>query len=82
MFKNRCRLWDYVNEKLTDDEYAARLKPGMVFHPKDARIIVDLLIKKIKNEKLPRNLIKMGNIYEIDPEKLAGEILLCLLFLR
>ncbi|XP_022899439.1 NAC domain-containing protein 68-like [Olea europaea var. sylvestris] len=42
----------------------------MVFHPNDAQIL-DLLIKKIKNEKLPRNLVKLGNIYEIDPEKLA-----------
>ncbi|CAA3011971.1 probable S-acyltransferase 23 [Olea europaea subsp. europaea] len=65
------RLSDYVNEKLTDEEYFARLDKVMVFHPNDAQILDLLIKKKIKNEKLPRNLVKLGNIYEIDPEKLA-----------
>ncbi|CAA2964277.1 NAC domain-containing 67-like [Olea europaea subsp. europaea] len=30
-------------------------------------------MKKIKNEKLPRSRVKLGNIYEIDPETLADD---------
>ncbi|KAL2464625.1 NAC transcription factor 29 [Forsythia ovata] len=64
----------YYNSQISDDEYFKNISPGYVFHPSDAQLIVDYLIPKIKNEKLPRCLIKVVNdIYNLNPEKLADD---------
>lgn len=71
----KFRPEDYSHEKLYYDDCYKIVGPDYVFHPSDVQIIVDYLIKKIKNQDMPLHWIKLANVYEIDPEKLAGEII-------
>ncbi|KAL2538205.1 NAC domain-containing protein 67-like [Forsythia ovata] len=61
---------DYLSS-LTDDEYFESLPPGFRFVPRDEELIVHYLIKKIRNEKLPRNKINILNLYNFNPEQLS-----------
>ncbi|CAA3011217.1 NAC domain-containing protein 55-like [Olea europaea var. sylvestris] len=69
----KFRPEDYSHEKLYYDDCYKIVGPDYVFHPSDVQIIVDYLIKKIKNQDMPLHWIKLANVYEIDPEKLADE---------
>ncbi|CAI9765737.1 unnamed protein product [Fraxinus pennsylvanica] len=62
---------DYFSRP-TDEEYFGSLPPGFRFVPRDDELIDDYLIKKIRNEKLPRNKINVLNLYEFNPEQLAN----------
>ncbi|CAA2994957.1 NAC domain-containing 67-like [Olea europaea subsp. europaea] len=63
---------DYFS-RLTDDKYFGGLPPGFRFVPRDVELIDDYLIKKIRNEQLPRNEIGVLNLYEFNPEQLAKD---------
>ncbi|CAI9779518.1 unnamed protein product [Fraxinus pennsylvanica] len=64
----------YYYSQVNDDEYFKNIFPGYVFHPTDAQLIVDYLIPKIKNETLPRSLIKVvNNVYDLNPENLEDD---------
>ncbi|CAA3030392.1 NAC domain-containing protein 67-like [Olea europaea var. sylvestris] len=63
---------DYFS-RLTDYEYFGSLPPGIRFVPRDDELIDDYLIKKIRNEELPRNKINVLNLYEFNPEQLAKD---------
>ncbi|CAI9765676.1 unnamed protein product [Fraxinus pennsylvanica] len=69
----KYRPQDYSHEKLYYDDFYKIAGPDFVFHPTDNQIVVLFLINKIKNQKMPLHWIKLANIYEIDPEKLADE---------
>lgn len=65
----------YYYSQVSDNEYFKNIFPGYSFHPIDAQLIVDYLIPKIKNEMMPRSLIKIvNNIYDLYPEYLEGRI--------
>ncbi|KAF9664740.1 hypothetical protein SADUNF_Sadunf16G0049500 [Salix dunnii] len=53
------------------DPYFRTLPPGIRFCPKDEELVVHYLMKKIRNEPLPRNRIHEVNIYEYHPKTLA-----------
>ncbi|KAL6341577.1 hypothetical protein AAG906_032697 [Vitis piasezkii] len=50
------------------------LPPGYRFNPADAEIIVFYLRKKVDHQPLPPNKIIEVNVYDYDPEELAGNI--------
>ncbi|KAJ6756293.1 putative proteinC DOMAIN-CONTAINING PROTEIN 102-LIKE [Salix purpurea] len=53
------------------DPYFRTFAPGMRFFPKDKELVVYYLMKKIRNEPLPKNRIHEVNIYEYHPKTLA-----------
>lgn len=52
--------------------YFASIPPGYRFRPTDEELIVYYLLKKINNQPLPLNLINQCNVYEKNPQQLAG----------
>ncbi|GLT78749.1 hypothetical protein SLA2020_502770 [Shorea laevis] len=54
-----------------DLEYFKSLPPGFRFCPYDQELILCYLLRKIKNEPLPRNLIKEVQLYDQDPAVLV-----------
>ncbi|KAJ6756292.1 putative proteinC DOMAIN-CONTAINING PROTEIN 102-LIKE [Salix purpurea] len=53
------------------DPYFRTFPPGMRFWPKDKELVVYYLMKKIRNEPLPKNRIHEVNIYDYHPKTLA-----------
>ena len=56
------------NKPLTLDS----LPPGYRFNPTDGEIIVDYLRKKVDHQPLPMDKIIEVNLYDHDPDQLAG----------
>ncbi|KAL3569183.1 hypothetical protein D5086_029073 [Populus alba] len=54
------------------DPYFRGMEPGIRFFPLDQELVVEYLMKKIRNEPLPKNRIHEVNIYEYHPQTLAG----------
>jgi len=54
------------------DPYFRGFAPGIRFFPRDQELVVEYLMKKIRNEPLPKNRIHEVNIYEYHPKTLAG----------
>jgi len=54
------------------DPYFRGFAPGIRFFPHDQELVVEYLMKKIRNEPLPKNRIHEVNIYEYHPKTLAG----------
>ncbi|KAL2464298.1 NAC transcription factor 29-like [Forsythia ovata] len=79
--QNNGVAYHYPNflDEVSDYEYFQSLPVGFRFKPTHDELIVDYLMKKINNEKLPRNNITVANIYEFNPEilfdhhRLTGE---------
>ncbi|KAL9336329.1 hypothetical protein Peur_070817 [Populus x canadensis] len=53
------------------DPYFRGFAPGIRFFPRDQELVVEYLMKKIRNEPLPKNRIHEVNIYEYHPKTLA-----------
>ncbi|KAJ6300455.1 hypothetical protein OIU76_021282 [Salix suchowensis] len=53
------------------DPYLRTFPPGFRFYPKDEELVVYYLMKKIRNEPLPKNRIHEVNIYDYHPKTLA-----------
>ncbi|KAJ6870594.1 hypothetical protein NC652_036288 [Populus alba x Populus x berolinensis] len=53
------------------DPYFRGMEPGIRFFPLDQELVVEYLMKKIRNEPLPKNRIHEVNIYEYHPQTLA-----------
>ncbi|KAJ6864503.1 hypothetical protein NC651_035147 [Populus alba x Populus x berolinensis] len=53
------------------DPYFRGMAPGIRFFPLDQELVVEYLMKKIRNEPLPKNRIHEVNIYEYHPQTLA-----------
>ncbi|KAJ6425803.1 hypothetical protein OIU84_026392 [Salix udensis] len=53
------------------DPYFRTFPPGYRFWPKDEELVVYYLMKKIRNEPLPKNRIHEVNIYDYHPKTLA-----------
>ncbi|KAL2534751.1 NAC domain-containing protein [Abeliophyllum distichum] len=70
--QNNGVLYPNFLDEVSDDEYFRSIPVGFRFKPTHDELIVDYLMKKIKNEKLPRNNITLVNIYEFNPEILVG----------
>ncbi|KAL2507063.1 NAC transcription factor 29-like [Forsythia ovata] len=68
--QNNGVAYHYPNflDEVSDYEYFQSLPVGFRFKPTHDELIVDYLMKKINNEKLPRNNIAVANIYEFNPE--------------
>ncbi|KAL2455025.1 NAC domain-containing protein [Abeliophyllum distichum] len=64
-------LYPNFSDEVSDYEYFRSMPVGFRFKPTHDELIVDYLMKKIKNEKLPRNNITVVNIYEFSPEILV-----------
>ncbi|CAA3029615.1 NAC domain-containing protein 68-like [Olea europaea var. sylvestris] len=65
---------EYYNSQVSDDEYSNNIWPGFVFRPTDAELILDFLTRKIKNETMSRNLMKVvDNVYKLNPENLEDD---------
>ncbi|KAL2534689.1 NAC transcription factor 56-like [Abeliophyllum distichum] len=69
--QNNGVLYPNFLDEVSDDEYFRSIPVGFRFKPTHDELIVDYLMKKIKNEKLPRNNITSVNIYEFNPEILV-----------
>ncbi|KAI3822515.1 hypothetical protein L1987_10105 [Smallanthus sonchifolius] len=59
-------------EVTTDADYLDSLPVGYRFVPTDEELIKDYLMKKIKNESLPKTKIREVYIYEKHPKELVG----------
>ncbi|KAL2456038.1 Replication factor-A C terminal domain-containing protein [Forsythia ovata] len=72
--QNNGVAYHYPNflDEVSDYEYFQSLPVGFRFKPTHDELIVDYLMKKINNEKLPRNNITVANINEFNPEILFG----------
>ncbi|XP_011033356.1 PREDICTED: uncharacterized protein LOC105131874 [Populus euphratica] len=53
------------------DPYFRAFATGIRFFPHDQELVVEYLMKKIRNEPLPKNRIHEVNIYEYHPKTLA-----------
>ncbi|KAL2474076.1 NAC domain-containing protein [Forsythia ovata] len=61
-------------EDISDDEFFKRLGASYNFHPSDSQLIGGYLMRKINNQRVPRNKIKIvANIYDLNPEKLPAD---------
>lgn len=63
---------DRVIESSSDDRRRLYLPPGYRFHPNDDELICGYLLPKMQNKPLPWNHIKDVNLYDYNPEELAG----------
>ncbi|KAL2538207.1 NAC domain containing protein 47 [Forsythia ovata] len=71
-FDSSNDLIHYLNSsKLSHDEYLKSLPPGFHFRPTEKELIVDYLMKKIKNEKMYPSPIKDVDIYKFNLENIA-----------
>ncbi|KAL2459716.1 NAC transcription factor 29-like [Forsythia ovata] len=73
LMQNNGVAYHYPNflDEVSDYEYFQSIPVGFRFKPTHDELIVDYLMKKINNEKLPRNNITVANIYEFNPEILV-----------
>lgn len=58
-----------------DDGYLDSFPPGYRFCPLDEELVLYYLKKKVLNLPLPRNRIVEVNLYQYNPERLAGIII-------
>jgi hypothetical protein len=54
------------------DPYFFTLPIGVRFCPNDRELVLEYLMKKVRNEALPKNRIHEVNIYEYHPAILTG----------
>lgn len=66
------KVIDRVIESSPDDRRRLYLPPGYRFHPNDDELICGYLLPKMQNTPLPWNHIKDVNLYDYNPEELAG----------